>query len=273
MIALSRFASPLYLAAIFATYALSSTIARADTTYAQPPQKEEGVIGRVGGFFHGLFYREPEQAPPPQRRTAHRSDSTRYNLDSSPPVASTKHHVQTDSASTAHETTPQQTTKTMDPKHNLVAATDTNAHAPESHWRSNRTAEKEKPKASPSPSVTKTPRNEPAREADPNPPSNTAQTNKNTFTRPEQTPPSKSEEEAKTTPTTNSTPAPPRSASETTSTKPAATGNKETLTATHGSKPGRVKSPYAPFSELDVTGLSSGALAMDPTTNRVFRVP
>ena len=38
-------------------------------------------------------------------------------------------------------------------------------------------------------------------------------------------------------------------------------------------KPGRVKSPYPPYNELDVTGLSSGSLAMDPTTQKVFRVP
>ena len=37
--------------------------------------------------------------------------------------------------------------------------------------------------------------------------------------------------------------------------------------------PGTVVSPYPPFNELDVGGLSSGSLAVDPTTKKVFRVP
>jgi len=39
------------------------------------------------------------------------------------------------------------------------------------------------------------------------------------------------------------------------------------------SKAGRVTSPYAPYKELDVTGLESGSLALDPTTQKVFEVP
>jgi hypothetical protein len=46
-----------------------------------------------------------------------------------------------------------------------------------------------------------------------------------------------------------------------------------TLTGSKTTKEGRVKSPYAPFNELDVTGLPGGSLAMDPTTGKVFRVP
>ncbi|MBX7211933.1 MAG: hypothetical protein K1X78_26745 [Verrucomicrobiaceae bacterium] len=38
-------------------------------------------------------------------------------------------------------------------------------------------------------------------------------------------------------------------------------------------KTGRVISPYAPFNELDITGLPSGSLALDPTTQKVFQVP
>lgn len=38
-------------------------------------------------------------------------------------------------------------------------------------------------------------------------------------------------------------------------------------------KPNRAISPYEPYNELDVTGLSSGQLAIDPTTNMIFRVP
>lgn len=38
-------------------------------------------------------------------------------------------------------------------------------------------------------------------------------------------------------------------------------------------KEGRVTSPYPPYQELDVSGLGSGSLALDPTTNKVFEVP
>jgi hypothetical protein len=42
---------------------------------------------------------------------------------------------------------------------------------------------------------------------------------------------------------------------------------------TRSNKAGFVKSPYAPHNELDATGLSSGSLAKDPTTGKIFRVP
>ena len=54
---------------------------------------------------------------------------------------------------------------------------------------------------------------------------------------------------------------------------PVAGGSNTTLTGSKTTKEGRVKSPYAPFNELDVTGLPAGSLAMDPTTGKVFRVP
>jgi hypothetical protein len=43
--------------------------------------------------------------------------------------------------------------------------------------------------------------------------------------------------------------------------------------ASKGSKPGRVKVPFPPYNELDVSGLSPGSLAKDPTTGKVFRLP
>lgn len=38
-------------------------------------------------------------------------------------------------------------------------------------------------------------------------------------------------------------------------------------------KPGRVVSPYEPHNELDVQGLPPGSLALDPTTQKVFKIP
>lgn len=39
------------------------------------------------------------------------------------------------------------------------------------------------------------------------------------------------------------------------------------------STPGRVKSPYPPYHLLNVTGQESGQLAMDPKTQKIFRIP
>ncbi|WP_038170162.1 hypothetical protein [Verrucomicrobium sp. BvORR106] len=48
---------------------------------------------------------------------------------------------------------------------------------------------------------------------------------------------------------------------------------KDIKTATRAKTPGRVKSPYPPYTELDVSGLNPGSLAKDPTTGKVFRIP
>lgn len=58
----------------------------------------------------------------------------------------------------------------------------------------------------------------------------------------------------------------------TTNTTAAANGG-NFLRGKKGSKDGRVISPYPPYRELDVSGLSSGSLALDPTTQKVFEVP
>jgi hypothetical protein len=52
-----------------------------------------------------------------------------------------------------------------------------------------------------------------------------------------------------------------------------APGNGGFLRGKKTSKEGRVISPYPPYRELDVSGLSSGSLALDPTTQKVFQVP
>ncbi|MEZ0390403.1 MAG: hypothetical protein ACAI34_25210 [Verrucomicrobium sp.] len=48
---------------------------------------------------------------------------------------------------------------------------------------------------------------------------------------------------------------------------------KDIMTGTRGSNYGRVRSPYPPYLELDSAGLLPGALARDPATGKVFRVP
>lgn len=66
-------------------------------------------------------------------------------------------------------------------------------------------------------------------------------------------------------------PDPPRETKQPSTSAPS--GSDNALTGTKTGKSGLVKSPYAPYNELDVTGLPSGSLAMDPTTGKVFRVP
>jgi len=57
------------------------------------------------------------------------------------------------------------------------------------------------------------------------------------------------------------------------STASKAGSNQSFPVATPSKTPGRVISPYPPNKELDVRGLPSGSLALDPTTQKVFKVP
>lgn len=64
------------------------------------------------------------------------------------------------------------------------------------------------------------------------------------------------------------------SSSSSTKSETKSTGNTGSfLKGKRASKPGRVISPYPPYQELDITGLNSGSLALDPTTQKVFEVP
>lgn len=65
------------------------------------------------------------------------------------------------------------------------------------------------------------------------------------------------------------TPAPRKDAERT----PAANTKGEIPVATKTANPNRVRSPYPPYTELDITGLPGGSLAKDPTTGEKFRVP
>ena len=99
-------------------------------------------------------------------------------------------------------------------------------------------------------------------------------------------PPVKKEE----LPPANSTPPPPKKNSDTSAstkltvtennnktdrnTTPTKTENKPAYPfATKTEKPGYVKSPYSPFALLDVRGIKPGGLAMEPDSDRIFRVP
>jgi hypothetical protein len=55
--------------------------------------------------------------------------------------------------------------------------------------------------------------------------------------------------------------------------KPAPVPRKEYPLAKPGSKPGEVISPYPPYKTLELDGIKSGALAKDPQSGEIFRVP
>jgi len=68
-------------------------------------------------------------------------------------------------------------------------------------------------------------------------------------------------------------PEPPPSSYKTPPVKPEKPNTSNAPTAQKGSVPGRVKNPFKPNEEIDVTGFPSGSLAKDPATGKVFRVP
>lgn len=97
-------------------------------------------------------------------------------------------------------------------------------------------------------------------------------TTKSSASKPKEQPPAPAPTPPPPTTTTRrseSTPPPsPQTSSNTSS-----LGSGSFLKGRKASKPGRVISPYPPYKELDITGLESGSLALDPTTQKVFEVP
>ncbi len=68
-------------------------------------------------------------------------------------------------------------------------------------------------------------------------------------------------------------PAPVPTPSPSPSQKSSSSSSKDIPVADKTSKPGRVKVPFPPYNELDVSGLTPGSLAKDPSSGKVFRVP
>jgi hypothetical protein len=72
-------------------------------------------------------------------------------------------------------------------------------------------------------------------------------------------------------PSSSSPPVPP--APKSSGTEPAKESSSEPPLGIKTSRAGRVKSPFFPNRELDVTDLHSGDLAKDPISGKIFRVP
>lgn len=101
--------------------------------------------------------------------------------------------------------------------------------------------------------------------------SSSSSTTKSSPSKPKEQPPAPAPTPPPTTTTRRSESTPPPSPQ--TSSNTSSLGSGSFLKGKKASKPGRVISPYPPYKELDITGLESGSLALDPTTQKVFEVP
>lgn len=249
---------------LIATVTFTTASVSADQNIGQPPQpeKDPGFFQRasnnVGGFFKRVFKSDEQYVPPPPapQRYKSRSRSQRYSLDQAP--------------SELRETQPSSTRPNTPP---TTATTAKNTGKPRSTASTANTGspaiqDPPKPrtqKVTPAETSRKTVATETTtRPKTTRPPETTPETNNTggvlysnteTAVTKQPDPPAKTE--------TESMPTPPKAPTETSN----------VLTGSKTGKVGRVKSPYAPYSELDVTGLPSGSLALDPTTQKVFRIP
>jgi hypothetical protein len=201
----------------------------------------------IGGFFHRIF--NPDEAPPPpqpqrhsngQRGKTTRPGGQRYNLDEPPSGVAPTMPKSSQKPSSSNNKTATAPTKSS-----------TGKRPP---------GETEEPKTTKTKSTVTTS----APEKKDAVVKNTTPEKKSS---PESKPPKKTTADASTSPENKSTvktenPALPKVSQE-----------PSVLTGSKTSKAGRVKSPYPPYNELDVSGLSTGSLALDPTTQKVFRVP
>ena len=264
--------------ALIAAFAALSSANCATPGYGPPQEQESGFGTKVGGFFRSLFYGESSRsrqndAPgPPQRgkRGGYSASSSQtYNLDTPPsdmgPRSRGVEPVAKDNADDLPPPPPSRTKDGVKPK-----------NEPKAKPKTEPVVEKKTPERSVTTPATNTPDPKPAfRETTPSP----TITNKLTVPPP---PVKEREPEPSTPPTPRNTPG----ANETVEpkdnkiaqnsaapSKPAVVEKKEVLTATKTANPARVKSPYPPYTELDVSGLPSGSSALDPTCQRIFRVP
>lgn len=303
---------PPFLTAIFLAVCGTSSAQQAPHGSYYQPQQESGLkrMGRsVGDFFRRSFYGEPA---PSYQTPAYRQPSgtaRSYSLDAPP---SGQGYARSQSYGTSpHYQAPPRTASTP-PKSSRTARTASKPSTGSSTASRSSSTESRKRYAPPSkPSSFKKapshPADEPARSepetvtAPSNPPlplpNSTPEVDKgstppasgsteaklgdprlsNTFPLPGASP---KKDESIISPTYTSDPInlgptkPP--VEDTASTKSSGSGSTKSgsfLVGRKTSKAGRVISPYAPYNELDVAGLPSGSLALDPTTQKVFQVP
>lgn len=260
--------------ALLAVMTSSSIYADQNAGYPPYQQEQPGFFHRasdkVGGFFKRLFKSEEQVQPPtPAPPRSYRSSSRgglRYNLDQPPDEARgsgvltpVKELPQADTSVRNSNANRSKSKNSSSPEIRPVAPLDEHA----TKQRSQKTIIRDTPPATTSsgsssrePTITyKKPEPESSNNSSSQNILYSAGDGKKNNSRPV--------DEPAIRPSPEPTPPPQKSAPE----------NTGVLTGSKTSKPGRVKSPYAPYSELDVTGLPSGSLALDPTTQKVFRVP
>lgn len=241
---------------------------QADQTLGNDPfrEKDPGFFHRasndVGNFFKRLFGTDEEKrtekrAPAPKKR---RSNGQRYNLDHPPEEVRS-----TPAASSRAASSPSDTTPSGD-----IAE---NGAKPKSQTRSSSrgsTLIEEPPKSKP-----KTQKTASSDSRSPAASTETAAAQSNKTRKQTDVAAGSGNVLYSNTGTANTKPPEPqaKTRTESTPTPKAPSEPPSVLTGTKTGKLGRVKSPYAPYSELDVTGLPSGSLALDPTTQKVFRIP
>jgi hypothetical protein len=268
--------------------------AQADQTVGNDPTqaKDPGFFNRasnnLGNFFNRLFKTDGQQPPPPPApsRSKSRSRGPRYNLDQ--PPAELRGKTTGPTQTNPDDSAPATTTKSATGGKSKQAARSSNS---ESNVAENPPKSKAKTQKSTASNTESGVAEEPPKPKT-KPQKSAASSSNATVASDEASSRSKTKKPAEPPPgpartgsgdvlysnskaaETKSPEVPPRTQTESAPTPPKAPAESPSvLTGSKTGKPGRVKSPYAPYSELDVTGLPSGSLALDPTTQKVFRIP
>ncbi len=267
--------------AVAALCLLSAGAAQSFAQQNYPPGQKPRLGTRVLNFVRDLVHDDDDDAvyrryePPAgaRRRSVPRDNGRKYSLDSPPPEAgyTPSRSARPTPPPSAHDSPRQgapapaatrKTTKKPEPDvQDSPPAAPTKPKTKKQEERSS----SQPPAPASKPAPTKKPDPKPHVEDSPPP----APVKKESKPAPTPPPPMVASNNHGATPR-NVTPEPKKQ--EPPSPAPSPTPD-ATLTGTKTTKAGLVKSPYAPYNELDVTGLPAGSLAMDPTTGKVFRVP
>jgi hypothetical protein len=254
--------------------------------YSSYQASRNNVGERVGGFVKRLFYGEPQPAYP-QPQYSRSAPSSGRSLDTPP--------SRTRSTQSAASTPPSPAKSAPTSTATAKSKTTTKPASTPSKPSSKYTPPRIKPETA-SPNVESKPAPLKTQDTPPPPPvsepSTQAPTSTYTPPAPDTPPapvstqetapvldnkPTQSPQTVTTLSNTNSselTPAPePTAPKKETPAPSTASSEGQFLVGKKTSTPGRVVSPYPPYQELDVTGLSSGSLALDPTTDKVFQIP
>ncbi len=290
-----KFHGRVFLVPIIATALTGSAVAQQSPYQSSPaaayqspppnygyPQQRPSVGARVGGFVRRMFYGEsaPVNSQPPYGYQPGRS------LDSLPSAPSSRYESPAPAEMAArHPETSRSAPSQIDsspPKPTAPKTTASTAASSGSKYTPPKIkpdAPPPAPKSNPTPAKTESappaPKSEPTVEQNPPTPKldNTPTPPASTVASMNQTLPSLDIPAIKQPAAPASSPAatPPPKEPPAPSSSGASSG--QFLVGKKTAVPGRVISPYPPYQELDVSGLASGSLALDPTTDKVFEIP